>query len=42
MKYGDGMICWVKPDFASESIPNLDKVDLMMVLETENSVVRFG
>ncbi len=42
MKNGDGMICKVKPDFASENIPNLDKVDLMMVLETENSVVRFG
>ena len=41
MKNGDGMICKVKPDFASENIPNLDKVDLMMILKTENSVVRF-
>ena len=41
LKTDDGMICRVKPDFASEDIPDLDKIDLMMVLETENSVIRF-
>ena len=41
LKTNDGMICRVKPDFAAENIPDLDKIDLMMVLETENSVIRF-
>ena len=32
----------VKPDFASEDVPNLEKVELLMVFEEENSVIRFG
>jgi hypothetical protein len=36
------MFCQVKPDFMNEDIPNIEKIDLLMMLEDDNSVIRIG
>jgi hypothetical protein len=42
MKNDNLQFCQVKPDFMNEDIPNVEKIDLLMMLEDDNSVIRIS
>lgn len=42
LKNDDLQFCQIIPDFMDEDIPNVEKIELLMMLEDDNTVIRIG